>query len=303
MRPADIRRTRARRLGVRRPFSRSFLAPTSRAAPWFVALLSGLAWLVPLSGRAEAPREACVDAHEQAQLLRLRGDLTGARAQLLRCAQSGCPAPLVNECVPWLAELEKSLPSVVFAVVNQDGQDLVDVRVTSEGRVLAEQLDGRAISLNPGSYEFMFEAPGYQTSHYTAVIREAEQHRIIRAQLNARATPEHEDKGASSRLGYAPAHVLAGGALLSLGTGLILGAIGKRSLDRLEDACMAGECSESERTRGRRLYVGADVAFAVSAGLALAATFLYVRTKKRGARELAQRWTPKDRGMSLRVSF
>ena len=115
--------------------------------------------------RAEAPADRCVTAHAEAQRLRLGGKLLDARAQLLTCAQSECPGLVASDCGVWLAEVDSSLSSVVFAVEGGDGHDLVEVRVFANGRLLTERTDGRAVAVDPGRYVFRFETAGYMPAN------------------------------------------------------------------------------------------------------------------------------------------
>lgn len=70
-------------------------------------------------------------------------------------------------------------------------------------------------------------------------------------------------------------YVLGGSSLALLGTGIGLGVAGRRELDDLRRVCSDRDCGGADGARGRRLYVAADVAFGLSAGLAVAAAWLY----------------------------
>jgi hypothetical protein len=237
---------------------------------------------------ARADREACIAAHEEAQLMRLRGRYTAARESLLRCAQTRCPALISNDCITWLAEVDASLPSVVFAVSDGAGRDLVDVRVYANGQLLAEHLDGRAQPLDPGVYTMRFEAPDQAPTEQVVTILEAQKQRLIRVQLAPSASSETAAAPPASS-GAAPApeqrrvmiplstYLLGGGALATLGTGIGLGVAGKQEYDRCEKS---KDCTESEKDHGKWLYRGADIAFGLSVGLAATATWMYFRARK-----------------------
>jgi len=120
-------------------------------------------------------------------VLQRRGALVAAREQLLLCAQKGCPKPIAADCSGWLSEVEQSLSSVVFAVSDDEGVDLVNVHVTANGAAIADKADGRALPLDPGLYVLRFEAPGHSPGEQSITVRQSEKNRIVRMQL--RRTP------------------------------------------------------------------------------------------------------------------
>src|SRR4051812_26138390 len=61
-------------------------------------------------------KKACVVHHEQAQVLRRTTKLTDARAALLVCSQDVCPAAVRVDCVDWLNQVNRTIPSVVVKV-------------------------------------------------------------------------------------------------------------------------------------------------------------------------------------------
>lgn len=219
--------------------------------------------------------------------MRLRGRYTAARESLLRCTQMRCPPLIAKDCIAMLGEVDASLPSVVFAVSDGRGADLVDVRVSANGQLLAERLAGRAVTLDPGVYTLRFEAEGYATAEQVVTVLEGEKQRLIRAQLvsgeaaGPRASRTRAPRSAE-RLALT-SYVLGGSALAALGAGIAAGVVGKQ----IWNACDADGCSEDRKAHGKRLYIGADVAFAVSGGLAAAATWLYFSARRERKRDRA----------------
>src|SRR6185312_8400136 len=137
--------------------------------------------LAPSMARA-AGADACIAAHEEGQVLRKQGKLLEARQRLVSCANDACPAMIRGECTTLAANVEGELPSVVFATVNGKGEDVDGATVRVDGgEPLA--LDGRAVSLDPGSHRFFFEAPGGLSHESTVVLREAVRLRRISAVL------------------------------------------------------------------------------------------------------------------------
>lgn len=268
--------------------------PASIARFTVVLLASLLGALAVPAAPAQADREACIAAHEEAQLMRLRGRYTAAREKLLHCAQSSCPSLISNDCIAWLSEVDASLPSVVFAVADSEGRDLIAVRVLANDALLTERIDGRAVPLDPGVYTLHFEAPGYARFEQIVTVREAQKQRLIRVQL-VRSPAHAQSAEAPASTQSSPAmraiplatYVLGGSALAALGVGITTGVMGKRELDRLEPKCDVERCKRSETAYGRRLYIAADVAFGVSVGLAVAATWVYLAARGKRKRDRA----------------
>ena len=75
-------------------------------------------------------KAACLAATQQAQSLRDAHKLVEAREQLRICARQQCPAVVQKDCLTWLGEVEKSLPTVVATAKDEAGSDLGDVKVT-----------------------------------------------------------------------------------------------------------------------------------------------------------------------------
>jgi hypothetical protein len=272
-----------------------------KLAPWVPSRGSsrcaGLVYALALAafcaagpGLARADHEACIASHEEAQLMRLRGRYTAAHESLLRCTQMQCPALIAKDCVALLSEVEASLPSVVFAVSDSDGVDLADVRVSADGRALADRLEGRAVTLDPGVYTLRFEAAGHAPAEQTVTVLEGQKQRLLRVRLVPGATgevPSHESRAPAPRNAPATArlthtsYALGGSALAGLAAGIAAGVVGKQ----IWNECDPDGCSDDRKAQGRRLYIGADVAFAASAGLAVAATWLYFHARNKSKRE------------------
>jgi hypothetical protein len=274
---------------TRREATRFFGPRGARLRPGAGALGAVLWLLILLAGtgltHADAPRadaDSCLRAHEEAQLQRLKGRYLAAREQLLQCAQAACPALVRGDCKTWLGEVETSLPSVVLAVVDDAGRDLIDVRVSSAGQLLSDRVDGRAVLLDPGVYMLRFEAPGYAQQELQLSIREAEKQRIVRVVLHAvdgaapaSASAETLPSAAPSSPAQRPqrlrqaGYVLSGVALAAVATGIGFGVSGKKKLDELQ-ACKP-DCPKGEANTGKRRYIIADSMFALAGAAAVAA--------------------------------
>ncbi|WP_437616872.1 hypothetical protein WMF20_23505 [Sorangium sp. So ce834] len=175
-----------------------------------VAIAAALA-LTGARAHAQPHKRACAAAYERAQGLRRDGKLLAAREALIACSQPTCPAAAVADCGPWLAEVEKSLPTVVIAARDAHGRERLDVRVLVDGRPLAAALDGKALPVDPGPHTFRYEPASGPAVEERVLIREGEKNRAITVILGASsagappATPTPASTAASPASPASPA--------------------------------------------------------------------------------------------------
>lgn len=134
----------------------------------------GSAW--PSTAQADA--QACIAAAEEGQRLRDAGSYRRARQRFIACAAEECPGEIRKRCVAWLGEVETLMPSIVFTAHAQ-GKEVSDVRVSVDGEVVTEHIDGRPVFLDPGEHRFRFERPGETAIDTTAVVLAGEKQRLI----------------------------------------------------------------------------------------------------------------------------
>ena len=119
----------------------------------------------------------CLSATEAAPKLRTSHKLREARKQLLICAAPTCPAEIRADCTHGVDEVNALLPTLVFTVKTAAGQELSAVKVTMDGEVVAQQLDGSALTLDPGSHSFTFETAGQAPVTQTFILHEGDKGR------------------------------------------------------------------------------------------------------------------------------
>jgi hypothetical protein len=229
-----------------------------------------------------------LQAHTDAQLLRKDGLLIEARERMLRCAQSDCPAVVIDDCAGWLPSVENSIPTAVFAISDPQGRDLVEAKVLEQGRVLAERATGRAVPLNPGLYTMEIVADGFVTVSERFVMRESEKNRIVRVTMQPLAAaplvraPAARDHVEDTKPIPTASWILAGAAL---GGGLVFGVSGILYLSAKSEIeskrCSAGDATcERERRdiadRGKTYTTIDRIAGPVAAASLLAAIVVYV---------------------------
>ncbi len=202
----------------------------------FRATESALAALLLVSTPALAQEEVtCSKAYVSAQQLRKAGRLSEARVELLACSKAECPPEIQPDCVQWLGEVQRSLPSVVFGVRDSGGHDLTDVRVLIDDKPIVERLDGRSVDVDPGAHRVRLEPRGAAPHELTVVAREGERDRPIVIDLPP--PPTHRPIPAAF-------WVMGATALVSLGVFAAFGASGLSDLSGL--SYCKGECVQSD---------------------------------------------------------
>ncbi len=195
--------------------------------------------------------KGCVEAFGQAQTLRRDGKLRAAREQLVRCSQPQCPALIVSKCVPWLSEIDKAIPSIVVAAQDAQGRDAIAVRVSIDGVVVANKLDGLPMPLDPGPHKLRLELQGMPPILRDLVLTQGEKGRRIQvrfAPTKPLATtvppppPPPEDSSVSP-LAYVGFGLGAAGLLV----GTISGAVSLSNGSALKEECGGDVCTEEHR--------------------------------------------------------
>src|SRR4051794_37283699 len=108
----------------------------------FIPLVSTLMYAPTALAQGGA---ACGKAAEEAQALRDGGQLQAALDKLVRCSADHCPVVVRKDCVTWMDQVEKAIPSVIVNAVDSRGHDVMGVRVIVDGKVVRERLDGREL--------------------------------------------------------------------------------------------------------------------------------------------------------------
>ncbi len=241
-----------------------------RAAPLAVALAC-----LAHPAAAGDEKAACLAASEKAQQLRNQGKLSAAREQLQICNRSECPALVRQDCATWMNEILVAAPSVVCDAKDGRGKDLVDVKVSIDGVKVADQIDGKAIVIDPGLHVFRFEAPNLAPVEERVVVKQGEKNRIVTATFAAPPEtaappptppdPGRRDEGSGTRTAFTIASIGAFGlGGVGLVTGGILGLSANRDINDLKDTCgQTKTCPQSEvdkAERKRNIAIGSAIA-------------------------------------------
>lgn len=138
--------------------------------------------VISLTGRALAApptKEECVDAHAKGQDAREAGQLVSASKLFLSCAQAACPDLVSRECTRLADEVDRLLPSVVFAARDGAQTDLPETTVYVDGALWTSHLgDGKAHEIDPGRHAIRFVHAGKEMV-IEAVINQGEKGRTL----------------------------------------------------------------------------------------------------------------------------
>ena len=127
-------------------------------------------------------KDVCASGSEYAQRLLKQGKWIDARSQLLICTRMVCPAVVKQDCDGWLSTLDATIPSLVVAARDEEGHDLLDLRVTLDGAVV-DPTNGRALPVDPGVHRLRVQANGKVPSDQRIVIHEGEKGRPVTVTL------------------------------------------------------------------------------------------------------------------------
>jgi hypothetical protein len=140
-------------------------------------LASIFALLLTANAAHAGDTEVCIEAAEQGQILRDKGQLVAARDRFVTCSQRACPLGVRRDCTGWLEDVDRRVPSVTFGAKEDAGADVVDVAIMVDGKKLTP--DGRASLLDPGVHKATFEARDGRKRDASFVLHEGEKSRLV----------------------------------------------------------------------------------------------------------------------------
>jgi hypothetical protein len=125
----------------------------------------------------------CLQAADKGQTLRDVHKLIEAREQFRRCAVASCPVAVQNDCVGWVKEADKDVPTVVLSARDAAGNDSFEVSVTVDGAPLAARLEGLALPVDPGVHTFRFQWPDGSSRDRQVLVSQGQKDRGVSASL------------------------------------------------------------------------------------------------------------------------
>ena len=226
-------------------------------------------------------REQCANAADQAQQSRDEGKYRRAREQLLVCARDVCPGPIKRDCLDWLNQLETVAPTVVFAA--KDGtRDIADVKVSVDGVLVTEKLEGRPVQMDLGQHTFKFEYQG-QTKEETVVIGAGQKGRNIAVVFGgtpAPVVPVTPGTEKAREPSLVPALIVGGIGVVGVTMFAIFGLSGKSDVDAIKDSNCKPNCKETDVDSARTKLIIADISLGVGVVALGVATYMILTRPK-----------------------
>lgn len=239
--------------------------------------------------------EACVAAHVNAQRLRRDGRMRAAKEALVACSRASCPQVLVEECGPWLREVEQALPSIVFEAVGPDGLDVADARVLIDGEILLERLDGKAVEVDPGEHMLRYERDGWPSIEQMVLIREGDKGRRVAVRFE-KAAPPAPTPVKTTRPTPLLVYGLGGLGVVGVGVFATLGAVGLSDRNDLDELGCKPSCPTEDVDDVRRTFLIGDIALAAGVVAIGAAVVVYLTRPEVPAPSIAIRAGTGGRG-------
>ncbi len=293
-------------------------AKRGSAATAFLFLTLGVPGSGSRTATADEPSKLeCVQANEMAQSLRQSGKLRDARAQLLVCIATSCPAPVRSDCAERLQEVDKAMPTIVFEVKDKDGIDLSAVAVTSDGAPLVARLDATAVPVDPGEHVFRFSSEGLPPLERKFVVREGEKDRHEQVVLGLMSAPGPAPPptgppgpGASTLSTQRITGLAAGGAgVVGLVIGTVLGFVAKSTYDDAVKYCPNGplsSCYQQGITEGGTAHdqaTASTVAFVAGGVLLAGGAALYLTAPRDSGVNVGPTVVAGGPGLSIRGTW
>lgn len=139
---------------------------------------------------APDPVLVCLDNHTEGQQLRRDGKLIESRDAFRQCSATQCPSEIIRDCLGWMEEIDKQIPSVSFAVT-ADGVNRADAQVFIDDLLVLDKLSGRAIPVNPGPHRVRVVLPPFAPFEEQVVFTEGDKFRMVDVEFaSSRATPD-----------------------------------------------------------------------------------------------------------------
>ncbi|WP_394836481.1 hypothetical protein LVJ94_06195 [Pendulispora rubella] len=210
-------------------------------------------------------------------MARKNGELLSARTKLRVCAGETCPGLVRTDCVEWLGQVERAIPSILVEAKSDEG-DVFDVAVTLDGKLVASTLDGRPIELDPGLHTVRFAKHGKPSLEQKVLAREGERGKSVTASWLTPATvpsvSRPPNEGNTSRPVPTSVFVLGGIGLAGMGGFAVFAALGAQKRNELETGC-APFCNADQVRPAKTDYLVADISLAIGAGALLGAAIAF----------------------------
>lgn len=245
------------------------------------------------SAAAHAQEGACQSSYVATQRLQRAARLREARREAIACGQDSCSETVRADCITWLGDIERALPTLVVDARDANGATIADLRIEAGSELLTEHWDGRALELDPGEYVLRIQH-GAQVAEAHTLIREAEKYRTVQVRFDALPGAKPTLAATPPPSAQAPpasppvvSYVLGGLSLAGMASFALLAASGYSSEQHLRESC-AGACRAADVDSVRMRYVLADLSLGVGVTAGIAAAAFWV-------------WQPSDHSTALAI--
>jgi hypothetical protein len=241
------------------------------ANPSFLVALGCLAPLVLGAARVDAADEACFESYEKTQRLQKEGKLLEAKEQARICAREICPGALRRDCERWGTEIANSLPTVIFKVRDEHGQDLRAAAVYVDDHKIDGSAEGQPIPLDPGTHVVRFESAD-RKAEKTFVVTAGEKNQPVDATLPPAAPSPGPAPGLVLAHRRVPTVSLVLSAVAAVG---LVSFVSFAVAGRAEQGC-APNCTSGQVTTLRVEYGVADASWITALVAAGGATYFWL---------------------------
>ncbi len=229
-------------------------------------------------GTKQTPGELCSSAYERTQTEKLAGHYVAASAAALECSQLQCNSAIVQECVRFYSALEAETPTLVFSARKAEGGEVTDVRVEMDGKVVAQQITGRPISVDPGPHNFVFIHPKRGLMRVSETARVGDKARMLEVTFpDPAAKAKTTEPATPAARGGVPVmtYVLGGLGVVALGSFIYFRVSGVNDYNSMNEGCSPG-CNPDDVDPVHRKFTYSYVSLGVGiASVAGAAVFYF----------------------------
>lgn len=247
---------------------------------WALILCVGTLLFAESARADDAHKSECASAYEKSQEFRTQNKLQKARELLEVCAEASCPTFVQTDCAQWLEEVQKDQPTIIVTAKDKDGADVTAVKVSIDGEVVATELDGKAIVIDPGKHKLRFELEGVAPVDMPFIAKQGEKDRSVKVSFRPKgaegdneappASPYKDEvtPGADEKTsGPGPlrlyAYIAGGVGAVGLISFTAMGLMASGAQTDLENSGCKPNCSQSEVDSIRTKYLIANISLGV----------------------------------------
>jgi hypothetical protein len=88
-----------------------------------------------------------------------------------------------RDCAKWYEQLAQSIPTIVVEARDAERHDVPGARLTIDGALVRERLDGLPVEVDPGEHTLTIDAPGFTTYSEHVLVAESERGRVVTLRL------------------------------------------------------------------------------------------------------------------------